>query len=128
MTLNEGDGGPPKTGWAKLVAELLVSDIGMSAAFWQGLLGFRTAYQRPEERFVYLERPEGAQVMLCQRNGRWETGTLDRPYGRGVMFQVYINRGVTMSSGRRSTSGTTARRSSTEQARQGTVGVARVPP
>jgi hypothetical protein len=28
--------------------------------------------------------------MLCQRSGNWETGDLDRPFGRGVMFQVSV--------------------------------------
>jgi len=28
--------------------------------------------------------------MLCQRSGNWETAPLDRPYGRGAMFQVYV--------------------------------------
>jgi hypothetical protein len=28
--------------------------------------------------------------MLCQRSGSWETAPLDRPYGRGVMLQVYV--------------------------------------
>ena len=27
--------------------------------------------------------------MLSQRSGKWETGSLDRPYGRGTMFLVY---------------------------------------
>lgn len=78
-------------GWAKLVPEVLVRDIEVSLSFWRDLLGFEVAYQRPEQRFAYLERPEGAQIMLCQRSGKWETGTLDRPYGRGVMFQVYVD-------------------------------------
>lgn len=84
-------GRPPKGGWAKLVSELLVEDIDRSCAFWIETLGFEIAYQRPEEKFVYLERPEGAQIMLCQRNGNWETGPLERPYGRGAMFQIYID-------------------------------------
>jgi catechol 2,3-dioxygenase-like lactoylglutathione lyase family enzyme len=46
--------------------------------------------QRPEEAFVYLERPKGAQIMLSQRTGKWETASLDRPYGRGAMFQVSV--------------------------------------
>jgi catechol 2,3-dioxygenase-like lactoylglutathione lyase family enzyme len=29
--------------------------------------------------------------MLSQRNGRWETAALERPLGRGVMFQVYVD-------------------------------------
>jgi hypothetical protein len=82
--------GAPKTGWAKLVPELLVSDIGTSIEFWCNQLGFAIAYQRPEEKFICLERPEGAQIMLSQRSGKWETGLLDRPYGRGTMFQVYV--------------------------------------
>ena len=59
-------GSPPASGWAKIVAELYVSDINQSRAFWCDLLGFRVAYQRPQERFVYLENAEGAQVMLYQ--------------------------------------------------------------
>ena len=83
-------GSPPKTGWAKPVPELLVSDITASLAFSRDRLGFAVAYQRPDQGFAYLERPEGAQVMLCRRSGNWETGPLDRPYGRGVMLQIYV--------------------------------------
>jgi catechol 2,3-dioxygenase-like lactoylglutathione lyase family enzyme len=85
-----GSGAPPKTGWAKLVPELFVSDIAASIEFWCYHLGFAIAYERPEEAFAYLERPDGAQIMLSQRSGKWETAPLDRPYGRGVMFQVYV--------------------------------------
>jgi catechol 2,3-dioxygenase-like lactoylglutathione lyase family enzyme len=83
-------GAPPRSGWRKLVSELLVENLEISLDFWTTLLGFRIAYQRPENGFVYLERAEGAQVMLCERAGVWETGPLERPYGRGVMFQVYV--------------------------------------
>ena len=54
------------------------------------MLGFRIAYKRPEQHFVYLERPKGAQIMLYERSGNWETAPIDPPYGRGVMFQVYV--------------------------------------
>ena len=80
----------PKTGWAKFVPELIVENLDTSLAFWRDLLGFQIAYQRSKECFVYLERPEGAQVMLCRRSGKWETGPLQRPFGRGVMFQIYV--------------------------------------
>lgn len=82
-------GAPPKTGWPKLMVELLVSDLAASRAFWEGRLGFAVAYQRPG--FVYLERPEGAQIMLHERSGVWETGLMEPPFGRGVMFQVYVD-------------------------------------
>ncbi len=84
-------GSPPKSGWAKLVCELTVEDFDKSCSFWLGLLGFGIAYQRPEEKFAYLERTEGAQVMLHQRCGIWETGPMETPFGRGVMMQIYID-------------------------------------
>jgi catechol 2,3-dioxygenase-like lactoylglutathione lyase family enzyme len=83
-------GGPPKSGWARLVPEVHVSDIAASLAFWCDVLGFEIAYRRPAERFVYLEL-QGAQIMLCQRNGRYETGAMARPLGQGVMFQIYLH-------------------------------------
>ncbi len=85
-------GAPPKSGWARLVCELLVEDLAISRRFWEDVLGFEVAYQRPEQGFVYLERPDGAQIMLCGRSGKWETGPFERPYGRGVMFQIYVDR------------------------------------
>jgi catechol 2,3-dioxygenase-like lactoylglutathione lyase family enzyme len=84
-------GAPPRSGWARQVCELLVDDLAASRAFWEGVLGFEVAYQRPEQAFVYLEHPDGAQIMLCQRSGNWETAALERPYGRGVMFQVFVD-------------------------------------
>ena len=30
--------------------------------------------------------------MLCQHNGRWSTGELDRPLGRGINFQFMVER------------------------------------
>ncbi|WP_341915690.1 VOC family protein [Ferrovibrio terrae] len=85
-------GGPPRSGWPRLMVELLVQDFTISLSFWRDVLGFGIAYQRPVERFVYLEHPDGAQIMLCQRHGQWETGPLQRPYGRGLMLQVYVRR------------------------------------
>jgi catechol 2,3-dioxygenase-like lactoylglutathione lyase family enzyme len=67
-------GKPPRSGWAHMVAELHVNDLKASLLFWQDVLGFKTVFDRPEERFVYLEHPEGHQIMLCQRHGRFETG------------------------------------------------------
>ncbi|HYM70636.1 MAG TPA: VOC family protein [bacterium] len=74
-----------------MVPELHVTGIEESLSFWRGVLGFAVAYQRPAERFVYLERPEGAQIMLCQRHGRFETGRMEPPFGRGVMLQLYVD-------------------------------------
>ena len=86
----EAIGASPRSGWARMVAELHVNDLSESLSFWQGILGFGTAFERSEERFVYLEHPEGHQIMLCQRHGRFETGPLDSPLGQGAMFQLYF--------------------------------------
>lgn len=79
----------PTGGVAPLVPELDVFDLAASKRFWCDLLGFRIAYQRAESGFLYLER-EGSQVMLCQRNGNWETGDLQQPLGRGINFQMFV--------------------------------------
>ena len=49
----------------KLVPELLVTNLDSSLAFWVSHLGFKVAYQRPEDGFAYLDL-NGAQVMLEQ--------------------------------------------------------------
>jgi len=81
---------PLKTGWANMVTELHVADLNVSLAFWKDIIGFEIAYSREEEKFVYLEHPEGQQIMLCQRHGRFETGPMKPPLGRGAMFQIYF--------------------------------------
>jgi len=75
---------------ARLVPELHVSDLAPSLAFWRDLCGFRVVYERAEEKFVFLER-DGAQLMLCQRHGRYETGAMNHPLGQGAMFQIYLD-------------------------------------
>ena len=81
---------PPKAGLAKMVTELHVADLDASLAFWKEILGFEIAFRRDEERFVYLEHPEGQQIMLRQRHGRFETGPMQPPLGQGAMFQIYF--------------------------------------
>jgi catechol 2,3-dioxygenase-like lactoylglutathione lyase family enzyme len=76
-------GRPPR-----LVPELVVSDLARSLAFYRDVLGFLVLYERPEERFAYLDR-EGAQLMLEQPGGRsFVAGDLLHPYGRGVNLQI----------------------------------------
>ncbi|NKE46653.1 VOC family protein [Roseomonas frigidaquae] len=77
---------------ALLVPELLVADLAASLRFWCGLCGFRIAYDRPEDRFAYLDR-DGAQVMLEEAAGperRWLTGAMEKPFGRGINFQITV--------------------------------------
>nr|WP_205820961.1 VOC family protein [Methylobacterium nonmethylotrophicum] len=77
---------------ATLVPELVVADLAASLDFWVGLIGFRIAYDRPEDGFAYLDL-DGAQIMLDEYNpaGRhWLTGPMDPPLGRGVNLQVEV--------------------------------------
>ena len=78
--------------FSKLVPELKVSDLEASLRFWRDLLGFAVRYSRPEEGFAFLER-EGAQIMLHQddlgsRPGVLITGDMQRPFGRGINFEI----------------------------------------
>ena len=84
-----GNGSPPSA-WAALMAELMVSDYAASLAFWTGVLGFRVAFDRPAQRFACLAHPDGAQVMIYARDGDWETGPMEPPFGRGAVIQVYV--------------------------------------
>src|SRR5262249_46034651 len=78
-------------GYATLVPEFAVGDLAASLHFWCNLLGFRIAYQRPEDDFVYLER-HAAQVMVEVSSGAWQTGAWERPLGRGINFQILVDR------------------------------------
>ena len=77
---------------ARLVPELLVTNIAASLRFWCDLCGFTVLFDRPEERFAYLHR-EGSEVMLEERGrGRnWITAAMDPPFGRGVNFQIAVS-------------------------------------
>ena len=84
-------GNAPRDGWAAVVPELSVTDIRKSLSFWCDLLGFEVAYDRPDARFAYLVRGH-LQVMLCERNGRWEVAEMQRPFGRGINLQMAVDR------------------------------------
>jgi catechol 2,3-dioxygenase-like lactoylglutathione lyase family enzyme len=77
---------------APLVPELDVTDLDASLAFYVGVLGFSVRYERPEERFAYLERA-GAELMLEEAAGpgrRFRTAPMEPPFGRGVNFQIQV--------------------------------------
>ncbi len=71
--------------WAKLVPELTVENFEKSLAFYK-LIGFEVLFSRND--FVYLEF-EGIQWMLQTiTNDGWQTAALEKPYGRGINFQL----------------------------------------
>lgn len=76
----------------RIIPELDVSDLARSLAFYTEVLGFSVLYERPEERFAMLDL-DGARLMLEEADGpgrRFRTAPLERPYGRGVNFQIQV--------------------------------------
>lgn len=79
-----------RLGKARLVPEFYVTDFHRSLAFYTEILGFSVAYDRPEQRFAYLER-DGAELMIEQTVDparMFNVGTLDHPLGRGMSLQI----------------------------------------
>ena len=70
-----------------LVPELSVSDINKSKNFYTNILGFKIEYERVENKFAFLSYG-GAQIMIEEINGNWNTGELEYPFGRGINFQI----------------------------------------
>ena len=73
--------------------ELICSDLARSRAFYLDVLGFSVRYERPAERFAYLER-EGAELMLEQplaRGRLYPRAELVHPYGRGINLEIDVD-------------------------------------
>jgi catechol 2,3-dioxygenase-like lactoylglutathione lyase family enzyme len=77
-------------GFNKLIPELSVKDIQKSKTFYLDVLGFQLNYERIEDQFAFISL-NGAQMMIEQCNGHWQTGELEYPYGRGINFQIEID-------------------------------------
>lgn len=77
----------------RLIPELDVSDLKKSLHFYLSVIGCQLKYDRPEERFAMLDL-EGAQIMLEEAAGpgrRFRTAPLEKPFGRGVNFQIQVS-------------------------------------
>lgn len=76
--------------WNPLVPELTVARLDESLRFYEAA-GFSVRFRREAPPFAYLELGD-AQLMLEQEaQDRWDVGTLDRPLGRGVNFQIEVD-------------------------------------
>jgi catechol 2,3-dioxygenase-like lactoylglutathione lyase family enzyme len=74
---------------AKLVPELLVSDFAASRDFYVRVIGFAVRYDRPAEKFAYLDL-DGAELMIEQETDFWLTAPREKPYGRGINLQIEV--------------------------------------
>lgn len=76
----------------KLTPELDVADLDRSLTFYVDVIGFRVVFDRPEERFAFLDLA-GIPLMLEEAAGpgrRFRTAPLEYPYGRGANFQIEV--------------------------------------
>ncbi|AOK52726.1 aldoketomutase [Burkholderia stagnalis] len=77
--------------WAALVPELICTDLARSMTFYRDLLGFRVRFERPEDRFAYLDLGH-AQLMLEQQHPEsWLTGPMQFPRGQGINLQIEVD-------------------------------------
>ena len=70
----------------------MFTNIKDTLDFYVETLRFDIKYGRLEDGFAYLDK-ESAQIMveeIDQSNRIWITGLLEKPYGRGINFQIEI--------------------------------------
>ena len=76
---------------AALLPELYDSDIAKTKSFYMNTLGFSMMYERPENKFLRVER-QGSEFMFVEYNPenktQWILVPLEYPYGRGISFQM----------------------------------------
>lgn len=70
-----------------LIPELGVSDFNESFEFYTTVLGFKAEYIRESFAFLSLQ---GSQLMIEQMNDAWNVGKLEKPFGRGINFQIMV--------------------------------------
>ncbi len=75
----------------KLIPELSVCNFENSIKFYTEILGFIIEYQREESKFAMLSF-QGSQMMIEETNNHWNTGKLERPFGRGINFQIEVDK------------------------------------
>ena len=72
-----------------LIPELSVTDINKSKEFYLSL-GFKIKYERPENKFCFLELEEN-QIIIEEINDNWNTGKLEYPFGRGINISMSVS-------------------------------------
>ena len=75
----------------KMIPELDVTNLKQSLEFYQ-TCGFKIEYERKEDKFAFLSLGE-IQIMLQELDdyNKWEVGSLEYPFGRGVNFQMEVD-------------------------------------
>lgn len=72
-----------------LIPELSVSDINKSRNFYLSL-GFEIKYERPENKFIFLQLEEN-QIMIEEINNHWSVGEMHYPFGNGINLSMRVS-------------------------------------
>lgn len=78
--------------WNQMIPEFDVFNLDETLHFYVDLIGFKVVYDRPEDKFAFIEM-EDVQFMVQEidpTSNKWDTGTLDYPLGRGINFQIDV--------------------------------------
>ncbi len=75
----------------KLIPELSVSNFEDSIKFYTKIIGFKIEYQRINSKFAMLSF-QGSQIMIEEINNNWKTAKLEKPFGRGINFQIEVDK------------------------------------
>lgn len=78
--------------WNQMIPEFDVFNLEDSLHFYVDLIGFHVEYDRPEDRFAFLQL-EDVQFMIQEidsENMKWNTGELKYPLGIGINFQIDV--------------------------------------
>jgi len=78
--------------WNQMIPEFDVFNLDETLHFYVDLIGFKVVYDRPEDKFAFLEL-EDVQFMVQEidkENLKWDTGELKYPLGVGINFQIDV--------------------------------------
>ena len=75
----------------KLIPELSVSNFEKNLKFYTEIIGFKVEYKRDESKFAMISF-QGSQIMIEEINNNWSTSKLEYPFGRGINFQIAVDK------------------------------------
>lgn len=78
--------------WNQMIPEFDVFNLEDSLHFYVDLIGFHVEYDRPEDKFAFLQFGD-VQFMIQEidsENMKWNTGELKYPLGIGINFQIDV--------------------------------------
>lgn len=78
--------------WNQMIPEFDAFNLEDSLHFYVDLIGFHVEYDRPEDKFAFLQFGD-VQFMIQEidsENMKWNTGELKYPLGIGINFQIDV--------------------------------------